>query len=183
MLKNAIEILNQEGIILYPTATVWGLGCSAFSCSAIEKIYTLKKRERNKPLIVLVKDQEQLQALCGALPSNILEIANSNEPTSIVYQSISGLPDCILAENGSLAIRITKHPICKALIENMNAPLVSTSANTAGIATPKSFAEVEDRIKMGVDYIVEYADETNDGKSSRLFSLDSNDFSLTLLRG
>lgn len=184
-IKESIKILQEEGVLLYPTATVWGLGCSPFSEKAVERIYEIKQRERSKPLIVLVKDAEQLQKYTGTLPKEVLEVAMSKTPTSIVYPTIKGIPNFLLAENGSLAIRITKYPFCDVLIEKSGEPLVSTSANIANEPTPTTLLEVSDEIIEAVDYVVpSLIEEINplSGISSQLFLLNKEDNSLSVLR-
>ncbi len=184
-LDKAFTHFKNDGVLLYPTATVWGLGCSIFSEKAVEKIYTLKNRERNKPLIVLVSTITQLQEIVGELPNKILELAQSDEPTSIAYPEVKNIPNYMLAENGSLAIRVTRHPFCVALINKTNEPLVSTSANIAGQPTPKYYAEISNEIIDNVDFAVSKEIEKSfklSSQSSRLVLWNKESDDLKVVR-
>jgi len=146
----ALAVLKKGGIILYPTDTVWGIGCDATNYDAISKIFKIKKRTENKALISLVADEKQLKNISGTIPN--LDITST--PTTVIYPAIKGLSSNLLAENGSAAIRITKDDFCKQIIQLLGKAIVSTSANISGNETPKQFSEISEEIKNNVDYIV-----------------------------
>lgn len=149
-LDKATRALKEGGIILYPTDTIWGIGCDATNCKAISKIFNLKKRTESKALISLVSDKRQLRNITGYIP----HIDITSKPTTIIYHKASGLSKNLLASNGSAAIRIVKDEFCKRLIQNFGQAIVSTSANISGVDSPKQFSEISKEIKNNVDYIV-----------------------------
>lgn len=154
-LTRAIEILQSGGTILYPTDTIWGIGCDATNPEAIRKIFDIKKREPNKSLIILVESEKRLQDLVD-VPEMAWQIIDlSEKPVTIVYENPKKLPKELLAEDGSVGIRIVKNDFCKKLISKLNRPLVSTSANLSGQKSPMKFSGISDEIKNVVDYIVE----------------------------
>ncbi|MBC8474470.1 MAG: L-threonylcarbamoyladenylate synthase [Cryomorphaceae bacterium] len=148
--NNALQVLINGGIILYPTDTIWGIGCDATNEKAVAKIFKLKKRVDSKSLISLVADKKQLKKITGYIPS--LDITSS--PTTIIYPSAVGLSKKLIASNGSAAIRIVQDDFCKKLIKKFGKAIVSTSANISGAASPKKFSEISEEIKKNVDYIV-----------------------------
>ena len=149
-IDNALAILNQGGIILYPSDTIWGIGCDATNTAAIAKIFKLKKRLDSKALISLVANKQQLKSIVKTVPK--LDITTS--PTTIIYPNAKGLSKNILAENGSAAIRIVQDKFCQKLIKSFGKAIVSTSANIGGELAPKQFSEISKEIKKNVDYIV-----------------------------
>lgn len=149
-INNAIEVLKSGGIILYPTDTIWGIGCDATNSNAIKRIYKLKKRIESKALISLVCDKIQLQKITNSIPN--LDI--TTKPTTIIYPKVRGLSEQLLARDGSAAIRITTDIFCKKLIQKFCKAIVSTSANISGTQSPTQFSEIEVEIKNNVDYIV-----------------------------
>ena len=149
-INKALTVLKKGGIILYPTDTIWGIGCDATNYDAVSKIFKLKKRAKSKALISLVADEKQLRNISGNIPN--LDITST--PTTVIYPTIKGLSPNLLAENGSAAIRITKDDFCKQLIQLLGEAIVSTSANISGNETPKQFSEISEEIKNNVDYIV-----------------------------
>jgi len=154
-LTQAIEILQSGGTILYPTDTIWGIGCDATNPDAIKKIFDIKKREPNKSLIILVESEKRLQDLVD-VPEMAWQIIDlSEKPVTIVYENPKNLPEELLAEDGSVGIRIVKNDFCKKLISKLNKPLVSTSANLSGQKSPLKFSDISEEIKNAVDYVVE----------------------------
>ncbi|MDR2205544.1 MAG: threonylcarbamoyl-AMP synthase [Flavobacteriaceae bacterium] len=154
-MKKAIEILKSGGIILYPTDTIWGIGCDATNVQAIRKIIEIKKREPNKAMIILVESEKRLQNLVD-VPEMAWEIMDlSEKPVTIVYENPRNLPKEILAEDGSIGIRLVKDDFCKKLIFGLNKPLVSTSANFSGEKSPLKFSDISQEIIDSVDYAVE----------------------------
>ena len=149
-MDKALATLKQGGIILYPTDTIWGIGCDATNTNAIEKIFKLKKRADSKALISLVANEKQLKSITEIIPD--LDITSS--PTTIVYPYAKKLGENLLAENGSAAIRIVQDTFCQKLILSFEKAIVSTSANISGEMAPKQFSEISKEIKNNVDYIV-----------------------------
>ena len=149
-IDKALATLKQGGIILYPSDTIWGIGCDATNTEAIEKIFKLKKRVDSKALISLVANEQQLKAITEIITN--LDITSS--PTTIVYPNVKGLGQNLLAENGSAAIRIVQDEFCQKLILSFGKAIVSSSANISGEMFPKQFSEITEEIKNNVDYIV-----------------------------
>lgn len=154
-MEKAIETLTNGGTILYPTDTIWGIGCDATNPEAIDKIFNIKKREKTKSMIILVESEKRLQDLVD-VPEMAWEVIDlSEKPVTIVYEKPRHLPKEILAEDGSIGIRLVKNDFCRKLISRLNKPLVSTSANLSGQKSPLKFDDISDEIKKAVDYIVE----------------------------
>ena len=154
-MEKIIEILKSGGTILYPTDTIWGIGCDATNIDAINKIFEIKKREKTKSMIILVESEKRLQDLVD-VPEMAWEIIDlSEKPVTIVYDNPKGLPKEILAEDGSIGIRLVKDDFCKKLISKLNKPLVSTSANFSGEKSPMKFSDINPEIINLVDYAVE----------------------------
>jgi len=154
-MENIIQILKSGGTILYPTDTIWGIGCDATNIEAINKIFDIKKREKNKSMIILVENEKRLQDLVD-VPEMAWEIMDvSDKPVTLVYQNPKGLPKELLAEDGSIGIRMVKNDFCKKLITKLNKPLVSTSANFSGEKSPLKFSDISSEIVDLVDYAVE----------------------------
>ena len=149
-IDKALATLKQGGIILYPSDTIWGIGCDATNTEAIEKIFKLKKRVDSKALISLVANEQQLKPITEIITD--LDITSS--PTTIVYPNVKGLGQNLLAENGSAAIRIVQDEFCQKLILSFGKAIVSSSANISGEMFPKQFSEISKEIKNNVDYIV-----------------------------
>ena len=149
-ISNALDTLKAGGIILYPTDTIWGLGCDATNSDAIAKIYAIKRRQDSKALISLVADEKQLKNSTGNIP----DFDINSKPTTVIYPNAKGISNKLLATNGSAAIRIVQDDFCKQLIQLFGKAIVSTSANISGNISPKQFSEISEEIKNNVDYIV-----------------------------
>ena len=161
-IEKALEVLKRGGIILYPTDTVWGIGCDATNASAVKKIYDLKQRDDNKALICLVNNYSMLERHVDNVPRmayTILDIAD--KPTTVIYDAPAGVAENLVANDNTLAIRIVDHDFCKKLIRYLGKPLVSTSANISGKPTPKSFKEIDEAVLKGVDYVVNLHQQKN----------------------
>lgn len=158
-MQNLINTLQSGGTILYPTDTIWGIGCDATNIEAINRIFEIKKREKNKSMIILVENEKRLQDLVE-VPELAWEIMDlSEKPVTIIYDNPKGLPKEILAEDGSIGIRLIKDDYLKKLIGKLNKPLVSTSANLSGDKSPMKFSDINDEIINSVDAI---SDENHD---------------------
>lgn len=154
-MEKALEILKNGGVILYPTDTIWGIGCDATNVEAINKIFEIKKREKTKSMIILVENERRLQDLVD-VPEMAWQIIDlSEKPVTIVYENPKNLPKEILAEDGSIGIRLVKNDFCKKLIGKLNKPLVSTSANFSGDKSPLKFSDISRELINAVDYAVE----------------------------
>ena len=150
-----IETLKTGGVILYPTDTIWGIGCDATNLQAIQKIFDIKKRDAKKSPIILVESEKRLQDLVDVPPMAWEIMDLSEKPVTIVYDNPRGLPKELLAENGSIGIRLVKDLFCKKLITKLNRPIVSTSANFSGEKSPMSFSEISPLLIKQVDAIAE----------------------------
>jgi L-threonylcarbamoyladenylate synthase len=156
-IDNCLNILESGGIILYPTDTIWGIGCDATNASAVRQIFRLKNREEKKSMIILVDDQSMISQYVLNPSEKILSlISTSQKPTTAIFKNAINLPFNLINEDGSVAIRIVRDDFCNQLIEKMKKPLVSTSANISGEKFPQNFNEVSEQIKNGVDYIVQH---------------------------
>jgi L-threonylcarbamoyladenylate synthase len=155
--QKCLEELHAGGLILYPTDTIWGIGCDATNPEAVKKVYALKQREEAKSLIVLMADEREVLQWVAAPDLAVFDfVAVQSKPTTIIFEQALGLPENLLAADGSIAIRLVQDAFCRHLIKRLRKPLVSTSANISGQASPKNFEEVSDAIKQGVDYIVQW---------------------------
>jgi L-threonylcarbamoyladenylate synthase len=155
-IEQTIETLQAGGTILYPTDTIWGLGCDATNEAACQKIIELKNRSDNKSFIVLVDGFPMLEKYVPEFHSVCYDLADlADKPLTIIYPNAKGLAQSVLAENGSVGIRITKDPICLKLIRSIRKPIVSTSANLSGTPNPSTFSEIAKEIKTNVDTVLE----------------------------
>lgn len=156
-IEQCLKILRGGGVILYPTDTIWGIGCDATNAQAVERIFSLKKRPGEKTMIVLVADEKEILRYVSQPDFGVFDYLKTAErPTTVVYKGAIGLADNLTSKDGSIAIRICKEGFCRALIKRFRKPIVSTSANLSGESFPKCFAEIGDEIKEQVDYIVQY---------------------------
>lgn len=154
-MEQAIEHLKNGGIILYPTDTIWGIGCDATHEAACQKIIALKNRPENKSFIILVDSVQMIEKYIPEFPEVCYDLIDlADKPLTIIYPNAKGLAKSILAEDGSVGIRLTKDPVCLKLIRAIRKPLVSTSANLSGEQHPTCFDEVNPTIKDKVDSIV-----------------------------
>lgn len=152
---NAFEVIKNGGIILYPTDTVWGIGCDATNEEAIKKVYALKQREETKSMIVLLNGERMTYTIFKDIPEVAWQILDlSDKPTTLILDNPRNVAKNIVAADNTLAVRIVNEPFCFKLMERMKKPLVSTSANVSGMFTPKTFKEIAPEIIKGVDYVV-----------------------------
>jgi L-threonylcarbamoyladenylate synthase len=170
--QKAFEIIANGGIILYPTDTVWGIGCDATNEVAIQKIYALKKRAESKSMIVLMNGEKMMYQVFKNIPEVAWQIIDlSEKPTTLILDKPQHIAKNIIAEDETLGVRIVKEPFCFKLMERMKKPLVSTSANISGMPTPKSFKEIAPEIIKGVDYVVNLHQEKICDKPSTIIKL------------
>ena len=153
----AVEVLRQGGVTLYPTDTVWGIGCDATNEEAVRKVYALKQREEAKALICLVDSADRLARYVRRVPDVVWDMVDmATSPLTVIYEHASGLAPNLLAEDGTVGIRVTQEEFSKALCYRFQKPIVSTSANLSGEATPRTFGEISEEVKQAVDYVVRY---------------------------
>lgn len=153
-IRKAIDVMRRGGIILYPTDTIWGIGCDATNAEAVSKVYQIKQRADAKALITLVDSEAKVEAYVQDVPSMAWDlIDNSQKPLTIIYDHPRYLAPNLLAPDGSAAIRITHEPFSQQLCLQFRRPIVSTSANISGQPSPQTFADISDEIRQAVDYI------------------------------
>ncbi len=156
-IKKALEVLKTGGIILYPTDTIWGIGCDATNEKAVDRIYKIKKREDSKSMLVLMENPALLERYVTEVPEiawDLVEVATT--PLTVIYPDAKNLAKNLISEDGSIGIRFTKEAFTTQLLQRFRKPLVSTSANISGEKSPVFFYEISEEIKNQVDYIVEY---------------------------
>ena len=175
-IQNCINTLREGGIILYPTDTVWGIGCDASNPQAIQKIYDLKGRTSSKALITLVGSEVMLERTVLNMPEISWDLIESaNRPLTLIYDEVKGIAPNAIAEDGSCGIRLAKDTFCQQLIQRLAKPIISTSANVSGEETPKNFRSISDTILKGVDFVVNYRqNEATSQKSSNIIKLKNN---------
>ncbi|MDR2011160.1 MAG: threonylcarbamoyl-AMP synthase [Bacteroidales bacterium] len=174
--KESVEVLNNGGIILYPTDTIWGIGCDATNEIAVENIYNIKKRDKHKSMLILVNSVQMMEKYVKSVPEEAYDLIEiSKHPLTIIYPRGINLADNLLADDGSIGIRIVKDEFCKELIEEFGKPIVSTSANLAGTKPPLGYFDISNEIKMNVDYIVPLRlEEFSTTKSSDIIKVNSS---------
>lgn len=172
-IKNAFDTLVSGGLILYPTDTIWGIGCDATNEDAVRRVYELKKRTDSKALITLLDNPVKLDYYIDGVPDiawDLIEL--DDKPLTIIYDNARNIATNLIAEDGSLAIRITKEKFSQELCKRFRKALVSTSANISSEPSPANFNEISEEIKKGVDYIVKYRqDDTAKSKASSIIKL------------
>lgn len=181
-MQNALATLKRGGLILYPTDTVWGIGCDATNAEAVEKVYQLKKRHESQALICLVSDYKMLNQFVEDVPEVAYDILKfAKKPTTIIYDDPIRVAENLIANDNSLAIRVSKDKFSNDLAKRFRKPIVSTSANISGEKTPGSFAEISPEILEGVDYVVNLQKNKKSAKPSAIIKL-SNDGKVKVIR-
>ncbi|OFX24278.1 MAG: threonylcarbamoyl-AMP synthase [Bacteroidetes bacterium GWA2_31_9] len=161
-IKTVVKLLKEGKVILYPTDTIWGIGCDATNSEAVKRVYEIKKRIDSKAMIVLLDLPEKISLYIKQVPEIAWDIIDcADEPLTIIYPEAIRIAKNLIAEDGSVGIRITKEQFSKDLIYRFNKPIVSTSANISGEPSPACFADISDEIKNSVDYIVKYSQNFN----------------------
>lgn len=159
-LEQCLKVLESGGVILYPTDTIWGLGCDAANADAVDKIIQLKKRPEQKSFVVLVSSEREILKYVAAPDPAVFDyLENVTRPTTVIYENALELAENVLAPDGSVAIRICKDDFCRHLIKRFRKPIVSTSANLSGEPSPRIFKEINKAIIDGADYVVTYRQE------------------------
>lgn len=172
-IKKAVEVLKNGGVILYPTDTIWGIGCDATNPEAVARIYKIKQREDSKSMLVLMENPALLERYVNDVPEiawDLVEI--STTPLTVIYPGAKNLANNLIAEDGSIGIRFTKEEFTTKLLQRFRRPIVSTSANISGQKSPAFFDEISEEIKSQMDYIVEYRqDDVNPAQPSSIIKL------------
>lgn len=174
--KKAIEVMKAGGVILYPTDTVWGIGCDATNEAAVKRVYEIKRREDSKALICLVDSESRLQRYVRNVADvtwDMMEL--SDKPLTVIFDGVTGLAPNLMAEDGSVGLRITREEFSKELCFRFQKAIVSTSANISGEPTPRTFGEISEEIKEAVDYVVKYSRQSKEKhKPSSIIKMKSN---------
>lgn len=193
-IQKAVEVLRKGGVILYPTDTVWGIGCDATDPEAVARVYEIKRRQDSKSLVLLASDMDMVCRYVKEVPEMAVQLVEVNDrPMTIIYPgAVAGGPEdkaskgCLayntVAEDGSVGIRVPMMEFCTQLVSRLGRPLVSTSANISGEATPKKFTEISEDIKSSVDHIVDPSLEKGaTGQSSSIIKVGL-DYSIEIIR-
>ena len=171
-LDKIIPILKKGGIILYPTDTVWGIGCDATNAEAVDKIYALKKRAESKSMICLVSDFKMLQQYVEEVPEVAYDVLKyAKKATTIIYDRPLRVAENMIADDNTLGIRVARDTFCSKLIRKFKRPIVSTSANISGVATPRNLKEISKEILEGVDYVVNLPLQNKNAKPSAIIKI------------
>ena len=173
-IKKACQVMREGGVILYPTDTIWGIGCDATNEEAVRRVYEIKQRADSKAMLVLVDSAVKVDFYVQDVPDvawDLIELAD--KPLTIIYSGARNLASSLLAEDGSVGIRVTNEAFSKRLCQQFRTAIVSTSANVSGQPSPQNFSEISSEIKEAVDYIVNYRrEETDKAKPSSIIKLD-----------
>ena len=182
-IEMCVKVLRNGGLILYPTDTVWGIGCDTTNADAVAKIYALKNRNESKSMIILVAEEDDIVDYVKRDRIPYFDfIKGINKPVTVIYNNAVNLPANLINSDGSIGIRVVKDPFCQRLIKAFGKPVVSTSSNISGYPPPLIFADIDVSIKNGVDYIVAYRqEETEPAEPSTVIKLNDDD-SFELIR-
>ncbi len=174
-INNCLNVLKKGGLILYPTDTVWGIGCDATNFEAVEKVFQLKKRIDNKSMICLVSDFKMLNQYIEEIPEVTYDIIKyALKPTTIIYDRPLHIAENLIASDNSLAVRVVREGFSNKLIRKLKRPIVSTSANLSGKATPNNFQEINKAILEGVDYVVNLNRKNTTAKPSSIIKITTS---------
>lgn len=173
VIAEALEVLKRGGVILYPTDTVWGIGCDATNEAAVARVFEIKRRSEAKSLVLLACDLDMIAKHIKEIPNIAIDLVEVNDaPMTIIYPSAQYLAPNVVAEDGSVGIRIPLNDFCVKLVRKLRRPLVSTSANISGEETPSCFAEISPEIVSAVDYVVPAAlEQDSTGRASQIIKL------------
>lgn len=175
-ISNCISVLQRGGLILYPTDTLWSIGCDATDASAVERIYKLKGRNREKNMIILVADESDIPNYCRQENLTMYDyIKGIDKPASVIYQNAINLAPNLINEDGSIGIRVVKDDFCRELIREYGKAIVAASSNLSGYPPPLCFSDIDNQIREGVDYIVSHRqEETTQGEPSTVLRFNGN---------
>lgn len=182
-IENCLTVLQNGGLILYPTDTIWGIGCDATNADAVKKIFALKKRSESKTMIVLIADERDVLKYVASPDLRIFDFLKTvKKPTTIIYEGAIGLAENLINTDGTIAIRIVNEIFCKHLIKRFRKPIVSTSANISGENAPQFFNDIHKEIKLGVDYVVDYRRDDTIPKQPSAIVKWNKDSTTTIIR-
>lgn len=172
-IENTVKALDEGGVIVYPTDTVWGLGCDALNQRSVDRIYKIKKRSESKSLIVLLANFEELPKYVAKVPVLTLDLISSlDKPVTVIYDNARNLPKNVYAPDKTIAIRIVKDEFCRAIINGLGHPIISSSANISGEPAPVVFKQISANIINNADYVVKlFHDQFHQGKASTIIRL------------
>ena len=179
----ALSTLQSGGLILYPTDTIWGIGCDATNPAAVAKVYDLKQRVATKSLIVLLADERDILKYTSQPDLRVFDyLQTTTKPTTVIYEGAIGFADNLVNEDGTIAIRLVNDPFCKHLIKRFRKPLVSTSANISSEPSPAFYQQIDPRILNGVDYIVHHRRDDETPKEPSAIVKYNSDATITVIR-
>jgi L-threonylcarbamoyladenylate synthase len=175
-IENTVRVLEEGGVIVYPTDTVWGLGCDALNSRAVDRVYKIKKRTEDKSLIVLLSSFDALPKYVAKVPDIAIDLISRLEnPVTVIYDNARNLPRNLIASDGTIAIRVIKNEFCSGVIDLLGKPIVSSSANISGEVTPLVFKQISAEIIREADYVVKlFHDQFNQSKASTIIRLYEN---------
>jgi L-threonylcarbamoyladenylate synthase len=175
-IEKTVEVLKSGGIILCPTDTVWGIGCDATNSEAVKRIYEIKKRMDLKSMLILIDSVNRLGDYVKEVPEIAFDLIElSTKPLTVVYPGAMNIAENLISQDGSIGIRVVNDKFCQGVINRLNKPIVSTSANISGERSPQLFREIDSKIRLSVDYIVKYRqDELVPRKPSGIIKLGVN---------
>ncbi|MBS1603722.1 MAG: threonylcarbamoyl-AMP synthase [Bacteroidetes bacterium] len=182
-IDNALNTLQSGGLILYPTDTIWGIGCDATNASAVAKVYALKQRVATKSLIVLMADERDILKYTSQPDLRVFDyLRSTTKPTTVIYEGAIGFADNLVNEDGTIAIRLVDDTFCKHLIKRFRKPIVSTSANISGDPSPAFYRQIDPLILNGVDYIVHHRRDEDTPKEPSAIVKYNGDGTVTVIR-
>lgn len=175
-LKKACEVMRAGGVILYPTDTIWGIGCDATNEEAVKRVYEIKQRRDSKSMLVLTDNPAKLQQYIEDVSDIAWDLIDlAEKPLTIIYDGACNLASNLLAEDGSVGIRVTNEPFSRELCKQFRKPIVSTSANISGMLSPEKFSQIDKKVKEAVDYVVTYRQKDNSkSQPSSIIKLNKN---------
>ncbi len=175
-IKQALDVLNNGGVILYPTDTIWGIGCDATNEKAVQRIYEIKQRSDQKSMLALIHSENFIPSYIDEMPDIAYELIEfASKPLTIIYDGAKNLAPNLIAEDGSIGIRVTKEEFSHKLLQRFKRPIVSTSANISGQPSPGNFSDISEEVKNAVDYIVSYRqDEETKAAASSIMKLSAS---------
>lgn len=182
-IDRCLPVLQAGGLILYPTDTIWGIGCDATNAGAVSKVFALKQRAETKSLIVLMADEKDILKFTSQPDLRIFDFLHTvKKPTTVIYEGAVGLAGNLIGADGTVAIRLVQDPFCRHLIKRLRKPLVSTSANISGEPAPAFFTAIDPRVKEGVDYIVHHRQDDTAAKEPSAIVRWNKDATVSVIR-
>lgn len=175
-IENTVRVFEEGGVVVYPTDTVWGIGCDALNARAVERVYKIKRRDVQKSLIVLLDEYSALNKYVAKVPDITVDLISSiDNPVTVIYDNAKNLPKNVAAPDGTIAIRVVRDEFCRNIIKELGKPIISSSANISGESTPLVFKQIAPEVIRQADYVVKlFHDQFNQGKASTIIRLYSN---------